>query len=208
MDLMDRRRMMTNKTRIPYDSEVEYLESSGGAVIDTGLMNSDIDGYYIEFSSAYSKSKFLFGNYLNNNSAITGLRFTTRNDGTMYSNVRSLTTTSLSSTGYVANGWNQAWGRVSGNMMYFKLNSEEEVSIEFVEGNATTRTVVLFGQSLNGTKGVSKISRAQFMKNGILVRDFIPVRVGTVGYMYDNVTKQLFGNAYTSGSFVLGNDIN
>ena len=33
----------------------------------------------------------------------------------------------------------------------------------------------------------------------------IPVRVGNIGYMYDKVAKQLFGNAGT-GSFILGPD--
>lgn len=39
-----------------------------------------------------------------------------------------------------------------------------------------------------------------------LVRDFIPVRVGDIGYLYDQVSGQLFGNAGT-GSFILGPDI-
>ena len=34
----------------------------------------------------------------------------------------------------------------------------------------------------------------------------IPVRVGQVGYMYDRVSKTLFGNAGTD-SFVLGPDV-
>jgi hypothetical protein len=41
--------------------------------------------------------------------------------------------------------------------------------------------------------------------NDILVRDFIPVRVGNVGYMYDKVSGQLFGNSGT-GNFILGPD--
>jgi hypothetical protein len=42
--------------------------------------------------------------------------------------------------------------------------------------------------------------------NNNLVRDFIPVRKGNVGYMYDRVSGQLFGNQGT-GEFVLGADI-
>ena len=42
--------------------------------------------------------------------------------------------------------------------------------------------------------------------NGVVVRDFIPVRVGNVGYMYDKISKQLFGNS-GSGNFILGADI-
>ena len=40
-----------------------------------------------------------------------------------------------------------------------------------------------------------------------LVRDFIPVRKGTVGYLYDRVSGKLFGNAGT-GDFVVGLDKN
>lgn len=36
--------------------------------------------------------------------------------------------------------------------------------------------------------------------------DLISVRVGQVGYMYDKVSGQLFGNAGT-GTFVLGNKV-
>ena len=37
------------------------------------------------------------------------------------------------------------------------------------------------------------------------VRDFIPVRKDGVGYMYDKISGQLFGNAGT-GAFVIGPD--
>ena len=39
-----------------------------------------------------------------------------------------------------------------------------------------------------------------------LVLDLIPVRIGNVGYLFDRVSGQLFGNAGT-GSFVLGPDV-
>ena len=42
--------------------------------------------------------------------------------------------------------------------------------------------------------------------NGVLVRDYIPVRKGTVGYLYDRVTGKLFGNDGT-GDFVVGPDV-
>jgi hypothetical protein len=38
-----------------------------------------------------------------------------------------------------------------------------------------------------------------------MLRDFIPVRKGTTGYMYDKVSGQLFGNS-GSGNFILGPD--
>lgn len=50
-----------------------------------------------------------------------------------------------------------------------------------------------------------RIYAAKLYDSNTLVRDFIPVRVGSVGYLYDRVTQQLFGNAGT-GAFVLGPD--
>lgn len=54
--------------------------------------------------------------------------------------------------------------------------------------------------------GNNDIAYVQLSKNGELLGDFIPVRVGQVGYMYDKVSGQLFGNAGT-GEFILGPDI-
>ena len=48
---------------------------------------------------------------------------------------------------------------------------------------------------------------AKFYDGSTLVRDFIAVRKDGVGYLYDQVSGQLFGNA-GSGSFTYGNDVN
>ena len=49
---------------------------------------------------------------------------------------------------------------------------------------------------------------AQIYCNGIITRDFIPVRVGRIGYMFDRVSGEYlpFGNKGT-GAFILGPDI-
>jgi hypothetical protein len=51
-----------------------------------------------------------------------------------------------------------------------------------------------------------KISASQIWQDDTLVLDLIPVRKGNVGYMYDRVSGQLFGNQGT-GEFVLGPDL-
>lgn len=53
--------------------------------------------------------------------------------------------------------------------------------------------------------GGIKLHSAQVKNGNVLVSDLIPVRVGNVGYMYDRVSGQLFGNAGT-GNFILGPD--
>jgi hypothetical protein len=52
----------------------------------------------------------------------------------------------------------------------------------------------------------ARFSYFKIWKGGVLVRDYIPVRVGSVGYLYDQVSQQLFGNNGT-GSFAYGNDV-
>ena len=39
-------------------------------------------------------------------------------------------------------------------------------------------------------------------KNNEKILDLIPVRIGTTGYMYDKVSRKLFGNSGT-GNFIL-----
>ena len=51
-----------------------------------------------------------------------------------------------------------------------------------------------------------KLYYLQIYDNGVLVRDFIPVRDGQIGGLYDRVSGQFFGNDGT-GDFILGGDI-
>jgi hypothetical protein len=60
-------------------------------------------------------------------------------------------------------------------------------------------TVFLFGNTR------IRLYFVKLYKLNVLVGDFIPVRVGQVGYMYDKISHQLFGNSGT-GSFILGPD--
>lgn len=53
--------------------------------------------------------------------------------------------------------------------------------------------------------GGIKISWCNLYDGEKLVRECIPVRKDDIGYMYDRVSKQLFGNAGT-GAFILGSD--
>lgn len=55
----------------------------------------------------------------------------------------------------------------------------------------------------------AKLYGYKLFNNGVLVRDFIPVRKGTVGYLYDLVSGEYmpYGNKGT-GDFTIGPDIN
>ena len=51
----------------------------------------------------------------------------------------------------------------------------------------------------------AKVYSSKLRVGNITVRDLIPVRKGTTGYMYDKVSGQLFCNA-GKGAFILGPD--
>jgi hypothetical protein len=85
----------------------------------------------------------------------------------------------LNDNGYTLNG-----------VQYARISSQGAVNTDSLK--------VFFG-------GHIRLYSFYIKKDGALVHDFIPVRVGNVGYMYDKVSGQLFGNSGT-GSFVLGPD--
>lgn len=88
-------------------------------------------------------------------------------------------------------------------------------SINLVTGTSTFSTDINFyllalnvynTPALANTAPGARIKQSKIYISNVLVRDFIPVRVGSVGYLYDRVSKRLFGNKGT-GNFVLGQDV-
>ena len=191
------------KPKLPYDAEVEYLESTGTQWIDT-LINADFN-MSVEITMANVSTPW---NNVNPMGAILvtpmrrhHLNFTVQGvryffgvgDGcVLASNVKPS----------------------DGDVFTFKVDA---VNKTFTLGsflgtfpNVTFDTGVsywLFGR--NGTTppylGSLRIYSAKLWNGSTLVRDFIPVRVGSVGYTYDRVSGQLFRNSGT-GAFNYGND--
>lgn len=109
---------------------------------------------------------------------------------------------------------------VTSNAIHTVLVNAEDLKT-YVDGTVrTTRTIrpantcentfKLFA-AVDGQKqanGLIYYCKLWHTDNGVrtMLRDFIPVRVGTVGYMYDRVSRQLFGNRGT-GDFILGPDV-
>jgi hypothetical protein len=66
--------------------------------------------------------------------------------------------------------------------------------------------VCLFALKGNGTVSnffVGKIFKASLKTASSTLRDFIPVVKNSIGYMYDKISGQLFGNSGT-GNFIIG----
>ena len=80
-------------------------------------------------------------------------------------------------------------------------------------GGFLTKPIYLFasynqikGNFIDRSKSGTRLYASKIWNNNVLVRNFIPVRIGTVGYLYDRISKQLFENQGTD-AFILGPDL-
>lgn len=200
------------QTNLPYDAEIEYLECTGTQWIDTleyGDLNTEselcisfnvVDNTYgcCVFGTRKSATE-------KNYSSILG-RTDTKINIDMYNYQVSRCTQSVTRNVIYTIHTDKNVRSLSANGKI--LNSNTSV----INTPFTTERTLKIGYTdplydwydlTENLKG--KIYSCYIKKNGVLVRDLIPVRIGQVGYMYDKVSGQLFGNSGT-GNFVLGAD--
>jgi hypothetical protein len=193
----------------PYDAEIEYLESTGTQWIDTGLdfdsgdwacdafltVTKSMNELYIistklagvggVYSFAYTNLSEIRLAYSHNNAAYRSVSNDFFGQGFVWKSRFTNGSQTLEVGKYA----------LSANQQFKALTNPEAYSI-IIGG------MINYGSKGNGVRfGKIKISH-----NSVLVRDYIPVRVGNIGYMYDRVSGQLFGNQGT-GEFVLGKDV-
>lgn len=181
-----------------YEAELEYLEGDGNSYIDTGLKASSDLGIlaHIRFSST---KRWLFGGSNGfENKALSFLIDYTSGSYRYDTQSINLGGLSLNTTYGFDNTQNHNVMKVGS--LTFTVTASTFTSdynfYLFAENRADVPTTSL------GTR----IYDFKIYSGSALVRDFVPVRIGTTGYMYDKVSRQLFANAGT-GQFVLGNDV-
>lgn len=207
MDVMIRRRMMmvevgepTPPTPLPYDAEVEYLENGGTQFIDTGIIANDTDVINCEcMFLSKSGDNFVFGS--GSQSTTGGLWAEIYNNKTWYVRFGS-STSANTNTGAGINALKVLVLKKN----YFSVNGTRRLQPNYT--SMPQITIKLFANNTNYTASHVRIySFSVENGQGNKIIDFIPVRVGQVGYMYDRVSSQLYGNDGT-GDFILGNDKN
>lgn len=188
-----RRRGMMGATPLPYDAEIEYLETrkNGATVtafIDTGFLGTEKNSFEIKFVFL-GVGQAIFGSRSTNTNAVIVSNTNARmgNKNTLVSLVsNTLYTATLDKDYYVLNNIQYALGA-----SVFTTNN----NIHIFNANAT-----------NVAPSEAQVYYFKMWEDGNLKLHLIPVRVGTTGYMYDKVSGQLFGNA-GAGDFVLGADV-
>lgn len=194
-----RRRMMMNKA-LPYDAEVEYLESAGNCVIRTPIIPTGDD--------IRIQTKVLFKGYTDGGSFIPWFYTYVNEQTNTYRIVRTNTTTTsiLLYNGARANGGGVSYNITLNNIYNIDFNRNRYTintssgNLSTVKGTENSGYLYLFSPKFKGAFFFFRV-----WKDDVLMLDLIPVRKGNVGYMYDKVSGELFGNAGT-GQFILGPD--
>ena len=199
--------------------EIEYLESTGTQYINLGVpfYSKNIYTFRVGHFANNSVGTRVFGTRAQNSQWPTSSYMTYRTGPGGNNYIMFYATNTMTSSGTFTNP-----PAMNINSMYtvevgcyptkvFKVNgtSYQNGGIEnalFV----SPYNITMFGDN---TQGVPTARKARFeyiravdAATNVLELDLIPVRIGTVGYMYDRVSGQLFGNMGT-GDFVLGPDV-
>lgn len=192
--------------QLPYDTEIEYIESSGTQYIDTEIVPEG--SFSIETCIAITNSS--------QNSTILGSVET--------GNIRYYSL-GYNGTPYVCkfNGsWNNSYiangSKLNLNTFYniSTLIDNNKVSItcndttntvNYVSGT-NTKSLYLFCRHATNPQyfAYCKMKYIKMYQDNELICHLIPVRKGDVGYMFDKISKRLYENNGT-GEFILGPDM-
>ena len=200
--LINLRNALMAGRRLPYDAEIEFLESTGTQWIDTGVIATENTRVKATLMTLSTNNKNWFGGQ------VTGLG-SNANGFCFNAYASSRVELVFGGSGWVVPAVSDIVNRI------FTLDfSKDGVVIDGI--TVATPSYTTFAQQtapiaifvrVGGSAYVNgRLYAFQIYQNGILVRDYIPVRKGTVGYLYDRVSGKLFGNAGT-GDFVLGPDV-
>ena len=192
---------ITNETPPPlYDAEIEYLENNitdGSQYINT---NQYLNPNSFEIGYEINSPNFFWG-YVHQGIG-SGTWIGIENNTVFFGNFNNKFTATTSSTENVVI-YAKSGVTINGNSYTSKSFSLGTDSIN-------SNPLYIFGrydfkEHNIDTNASAKLKSFYLKVNDELVLDLIPVRVGQVGYMYDKISGQLFGNVGT-GNFILGAD--
>lgn len=201
--VIDRRRVMGGK-KLPYDAEIEFLQSSGTQYIDTGIKVTSNPKAVVELMLVGTQGSDYWGNtypgaYANTDGMFSAYFFYGGISVWRYGNQRKEPGISFRV------GLNVKFKLETGKKVILNDGEQEiEMSNDFVYSPAQ-KNIDIF-RSRETIYSMWKLYTFKLYDAGELVRDYIPVRVGTTGYLYDKVSGELFGNQGT-GDFILGPDL-
>ena len=193
---------------LPYDAEVEYLESTGTQYIDTGIFARDnlLVNSRFKADSYGSATNFVFrgssqGSTGSENIAVVYIR---NNNA-----VRAGMNSSLLASGvsFSLSEWHDVELDTTGGNKSFKYDGSILIALNTSSDAVGTSGIILFANTTTSRTTGTKIQTfsVKDTTTGQMMIDLDSVRKNGVGYMYDRVSGNLFGNAGT-GAFTIGPD--
>ena len=205
------RRNCSNGNGLPYDSEVEYIESTGTQWIDTEIIPDSSIGLAVTgrfprfqgFTRIGSRYAINSGQFCILSVATNGIRFdmgSGNSDSTQWEVQSDATEVHL-------NARLKAARLVGLTGEEYSHNFEPTMSFSHFP-------ILIFAFNNNGTPAIARgmvVSRVKISKRQVIIRDMIPVRFtneygSTEGAMYDLISGEVFRNK-GSGSFIIGPDV-
>lgn len=220
MMIAARNAFLMSGAKLPYDSEVEYLESTGTQWIDTEYVYTDTSVFSADVMLTVTPSDTfaaMFGSLVTsannsgvalflNNTVPVQARYGDSSVGNIVSNI------SVQAATGVRHVYTLAQKKLT-------IDNSDFTRSGF-RSYLTSRPVFIFAcndpQNFSRRPIKARFYSFRIIDSGIIVRDFIPVRVGSgasaVGYLYDRANPTggplgngLYPNAGT-GAFVIGPD--
>ena len=204
--MIERRRICCNNPL--YDSEIEYLESSGTQWIDLGIIPDQNTKVQFKFKNLIATGGSILG--YNNNSDIQDWRFFN------YGQKAYFDVPGGSGTGNRINGGtiniNTVYELEVGNFYVKNLETNTNLCSATAISSYTGNDTIKLNKKSSSTSVTNDISSnvwyyIKIYSNNDLIMDLIPVRKKQIGYLYDKISEQLFKNLGT-GDFILGPDKN
>ena len=182
---------------LPYDAEVEYLQSTGTQYIDLGIVGKSEYDVRAEIGFALNATFFAFGSRLFQQG--NAFNFLTIANARRFDYGESQYVIGDTETGVLKNfNFDHATGAYSYGSIDGLANKQT-----FSNGYK----MILFGHNNGGqiVKSNGVMIGNFYISDRTNTLDLIPVRKDGVGMMYDRVSGELFGNAGT-GEFIVGPD--
>lgn len=189
---------------LPYDAEVAYLQSSGTQYINLPMS--------VAKSKYFEVDMYFWPIYKNNNTfAVMSSNPYAQFQLTFYSyNSSTGKVTYASRIGNVTTSG--AWSGVVGRENHYILSTEGRTS-DAGTYTALSRPLTanitgfrLFGGYQNASRYPIALHKVKITAGTTVLYNLVSVRKDDVGYMYDTISRELFGNDGT-GSFTLGSDV-
>lgn len=193
--------------------QITYIQGDGSAFIDTGIKgSSDIQfrmDVYFTSSLTNANGAVLGSRISNGNAALTVQYYNTSSSKSW----RWAFGTDFQEVGHSGTRGNYTISNLDRPRVLVTTNAKE-LTVECTDATFSNNlNIYILAMNSGGSTGgiginaYTRIKNCKIWESYELVRDYIPIRIGQVGYLFDKVSGQSFGNANSTGAFVLGADV-